>query len=266
MKKGIKIDKNKCIHCGMCLRDCIVGCIKFNSEKIPEYVQGGENICVACQHCIAVCPVGALSFGDRNPKNSELINYGNSDDLLSLIKSRRSIRHYKQQNIPSDLMSKLIGMLAYPPTGGNVKTLHFSIVGSLEKMQEFVKLTRENIGKVDSPTAKFLKECYDKGMDYVYRGAPSMIAVSVNNEKAIPGCENDDPIIALSYLDLYAQSLSLGTLWVDAVLLAAKEIPEVMEMLQIHEGYSLNYVMLLGLPDIKYKRVAQPEPAYVNII
>lgn len=266
MKKGITIDKNKCIHCGMCIMDCIVGCIKFNAEKIPEYVDGGENMCVACQHCMAVCPVGALSFGDKKSENSEPVNYGSSDELLALIKSRRSVRHYKSENIPSEIISKLTEMLAYPPTGGNVATLHFSIVGSLEKMREIVELTREKIKSLDTPTAKILKGYYDKGMDFVYRGAPSMIAVSVDNSKAVPGCENADPIIALSYLDLYAQSLGLGTLWVDAAVSVAREIPEIQKILQIPDGYSLNYIMLLGMPDIKYHRTAQKDPAYVTII
>lgn len=266
LKKSITIDKNKCIHCGMCIKDCIVGCIKFSTEKIPEYVECGESMCVACQHCMAICPVGALSFGEKNPKNSESVNYGNSDDLLSLIKSRRSFRHYKAENIPAETISKLTEMLAYPPTGGNVDTLHFSIVGSLEKMQEIVKITREKVQILDSPIAKILKDYYDKGMDFVYRDAPSMIAVSVNTAKAVPGCENADPIIALSYLDLYAQSLGLGTLWTDAALSIIKEIPEIQTMLKIPEGYSLNYIMLFGMPAIKYHRTAQPDPAYIDII
>lgn len=250
----------------MCLRDCIVGCLKFNSEKFPEYVEGGENMCVACQHCFAVCPVGALTFGDRDPKNSDVAGYGNSEELLRLIGTRRSIRHYKAQDIPAETISKLTEMLAYTPKGGNANTLHFSIVGSLKKMQEISQLTREKISALDTPLAKILKGYYDKGMDFVYRGAPSMIAVSVNLSRAVPGCENADPIIALSYLDLYAQSLGVGTLWTDAALSVAKEIPEIQAMLKIPEGYSLNYIMLLGLPDVKYHRTSQPDSAYVTIV
>lgn len=266
MKKGITIDKSKCIHCGQCIRDCIVGCIKFDAEKIPEYVDGGENMCVACQHCMAICPAGALSFGDKDAKNSDPAGYGNSDDLLRLIKTRRSVRQYKKQDIPAETISKLTEMLAYPPTGGNIADLHFSIVGSSAKMQKFVNITKEKIATLDSPTAKIIKGYYDKGMDFVYRGAPSMIAVSVNTAKAIPGCENADPIIALSYLDLYAQSLGLGTVWVDAALSAAKEIPEIQAMLKIPEGYELNYIMLLGIPAVKYHRTVQKDSAYVDII
>ena len=268
MKKSLTIDKNKCIHCGMCIKDCIVNCIEFDSEKIPKYIEGGDKICVACQHCMAICPAGALSFGGKNPDDSDPVDYGNSDDLLRLIKSRRSVRFYKNQDVPQEKIAKITEMLAYPPTGGNVDTLHFSIVGTAEKMREIIKVTYDKVCDSDSNSTvfKFARDGHSKGKDIVYRGAPSMIAVSVDKSKAIAGCENADPIIALSYLDLYAQSLGLGTLWCDAALTIAQEIPEVRVLLEIPENYTLNYIMLLGIPNVKYKRTVQREPAYVKII
>lgn len=268
MQKSITIDKNKCIHCGMCIKDCIVNCIEFDSEKIPKYVKDGDRKCIACQHCMAICPAGALSFGGKNPDDSEPVGYCNSDDLLRLIKSRRSVRFYKNQDVPPKKIAKLTEMLAYPPTGGNVDNLHFSIVGTAEKMHAIIKDTYDKIlsSDKDSPVIKFSREQYKKGKDLIYRGAPSMIAVSVDKSKAIVGCENADPIISLSYFELYAQSLGLGTVWCDLALTIAQEIPEVRALLEIPENYTLNYIMLLGVPNIKYKRTVQREPAHVKVI
>ena len=268
MQKSITIDKNKCIHCGMCIKDCIVNCIEFDSEKIPKYVEGGNKMCVGCQHCMAICPAGALSFGGKNPADSDPIGYGNSEDLLRLIKSRRSVRSYKNQDVPSEKIAKLTEMLAYPPTGGNVDTLHFSIVGTAEKMNIIRKVTYEKVcaSDSDSPVIKFAKDGYNNGKDIIYRGAPSMVAVSVDKSKAIPGCENADPIISMSYLELYAQSLGLGTVWCDLALTIAQIFPEVRALLEIPENYTLNYTMLLEIPNVKYKRTVQREPANVKII
>ncbi len=266
--KSISIDKSKCIHCGKCLRDCIVGCIQFDGEKFPAYVDGGEKLCVGCQHCMAVCPVGALSFGGKNPDDSEPVGYCNGEELLRLIKSRRSVRFYKKQDIPPETLTKLTDMLAYPPTGGNRDNLHFSIVGTAAKMRELVKLTYAAIEANDkpSPTMQFCLEQYRNGVDFVYRGAPSLVAVSIDLSKTIPGCETADPIIPLAYLELYAQSLGLGTLWTDAALTLARELPAVTQALEIPDGYSLAYVMLLGLPAIKYQRTVQREAARFKII
>ena len=268
MKKSVVVDRNKCIHCGMCVKDCIVNCIEFDAEKIPKYVDGGEKICVGCQHCMAICPKGALSFGGKNPDDSILINSFNSEELLTLIKARRSFRFYKNSDVPQEKIEKLVEMLAYPPKGGNIDDLHFSIVGTAEKMREISKFTYDKIlsMKNPSPVVEFCRENYKKGKDFVYRNAPSMIAVSVDNAKAIAGCENADPIIALSYFDLYAQSLGLGTLWSDATLSIMQEIPEVRALLEIPANYTLNYTILLGEPAVKYRRTVQREPANVKII
>lgn len=268
MTKSITVDASKCIHCGMCIRDCIVNCIQFDAEKIPSYVEGGDKICVGCQHCMAICPKGALSFGGKNPADSDVAGYGNSDELLRLIKSRRSVRFFKKQDVPPEKLSKLVDMLAFPPKGGNVDSLHFSIIGTAEKMRAIEKLTYETIKSIPqgSPVIEFCRDNYNKGVDFIYRGAPSLVAVSVDKSKAISGCENADPIIALSYLELYAQSLGLGTLWTDAALSVANELPTVKAMLEIPAGYELNYIMLLGVPAVKYSRTVQREPANVNII
>ena len=38
-------------------------------------------------------------------------------------------------------MDKLVAMLAFPPKGGNADSLHFSIVGTAEKMRGISKNT-----------------------------------------------------------------------------------------------------------------------------
>ncbi len=37
----LKIDEAKCVHCGKCVKDCIVHCLELNEEsKIPQFVKG----------------------------------------------------------------------------------------------------------------------------------------------------------------------------------------------------------------------------------
>ena len=268
MLKKITVDKEKCIHCGLCIQDCILGIIEPDAQEIPQYTSDGAEKCIGCQHCMAVCPSGALSFGDKKPQDSSAVCLGNSNDVLQLIKSRRSVRFYKNETVPADTLNKLTAMLPFVPTGGNADNLHFSIIASREKMEEIRKVTYDTVAALPNPTAVQLraKESFLAGKDTIYRGATAMIAVAIDRTKTIAGCETADPIIALSYFELYAQSLGLGTVWCDFAVLIANQTPEVHSLLEIPANYELNYIMMFGIPNIKYARTIQPEMFSIKLL
>ena len=104
------------------------------------------------------------------------------------------------------------------------------------------------------------------GTDIVYRGAPAMIACAVNKELFALGCDTVDPIIALSYFELYASTLGLGTLWDDFAFTLAKEIPEIYELLEIPDDYKPSFIMVFGIPAVKYKRVPEKNAHSIKVI
>ena len=266
MERTITIDQSKCIHCGLCIKDCLMSCLEFGENDLPRYKQGMDAQCVGCQHCMAICPRGALSFDGLDPAASEAVGYGDSDGLLRLIKSRRSVRFFRDEDVPPEKIAKLREMLAYTPKGGNVDCLHFTIVVTRSKMEEISKIAYEAAEKSASPMMKFCTEYKTRGIDIIYRGAPSMLIASIDLNKAVAGCETVDPVIALSYADLYAQSLGLGTLWDDCAVFAAKELPQVLEAYQIPKGYTLNFVLLLGVPAVRYRRTVQKTLENITVL
>ncbi len=268
MIRSIDVDKAKCIHCGLCIQDCPAGTIEFDGEKIPRYIPEKQSSCIGCQHCMAVCPSGALSFGGKDPCNSFPVGYGRSEDVLRLIQSRRSVRFYRDQSLPADVLQKLLDMLPFIPTGGNADNLHFSIVQTKEKMDAIrtVAYAHGVAAQDPPPFIAAAKAGFARGKDIVFRGAPSLVAAAIDLKKTIPGCETADPIIALSYIELYAQSLGLGTVWCDMALTLANSIPEVYSLLEIPDAYRLNYILLLGVPAIKYARTIQPEMFHVSLL
>lgn len=48
---GIKLDKNKCTDCGLCVNAC-----KMDIKRV------GDHECIQCGECIAVCPTKAISW------------------------------------------------------------------------------------------------------------------------------------------------------------------------------------------------------------
>ncbi len=264
--KTIEINKEKCVRCGMCISDCLSSCIEFDKDNFP-YMKNEEN-CISCGHCMAICPTGALSFNHKNPEESEPVNYY---DILSLIKSRRSIRQYKDEEISEEMFGKLENMLSYVPTGCNAHSLHFSIVKNKASMDMIRNRVNELVlktlsYKALSPIAdKFekYKKMFEEGKDVIFRGAPHMVVASSSIKAP---CALEDPIIALSYLELYAQHLGLGTCWCGFAEMCLKFFPEICDMLEIPSGYKPVYVMLLGVPAVKYQRTVQPEPVKITEI
>ena len=264
--KKITIDKEKCTHCGLCISDCVSGCISFNDENIPK--MDDEKRCISCQHCLAICPTGALSFCDKNPQDSQIVDY---NDILGLIKSRKSVRQYKDEEISTEIMEKLKQMLPYIPTGCNSHSLHFSIVEKKSAMDIIRNKVNDLIVKTMSYKAlspimnKFsrYKDAFLNGEDVIFRGAAHMVVVS--SPLSAP-CANVDPIIALSYFELYAQHLGIGTCWCGFAQACLKFFPEICEMLEIPSGYRPVYVMLFGIPKVKYQRTAQPEAYSISEI
>lgn len=262
----VTIDREKCIQCGLCVSDCVSDCLDMNQNNYPYMKE--EERCLKCQHCLAICPTGALSFNDKNPDDSVKVA---KKDILSLIKSRRSIRQYKDEELTEDELQVIKDMLPYIPTGCNSHKLHFSIVEKKAVMRalkekvnnRFIKILNN---KVLSPLVKHFetyKESFERGEDIVFRGAPHMIVVS---SPITAPCAPQDPVIALSYIELYAQSLGYGTCWCGYAELCIKLFPDLCELLEIPKGYTPVYAMLLGKPSVKYARIPQPEPYTISEI
>ncbi len=264
---NFKVDEQKCIHCGLCVKDCITSVLEQqDSNSVPKAV--APHRCIACQHCMAICPVGAISVFNKNPDESEKLYSQNSDMILNLIKSRRSNRQYKHENIAPDIMQKLKDMLPWVPTGCNYHKLHFSFIDEVSVMDEFRNytnnkivnaLTKAPVKAVMERFAPFTK-AFINGDDVVFRGAPHMLVVS-NAVKA--PCAKEDAVIAISYFELYAQSLGIGTCWCGYGEMVLKVFPELCEYLEIPEGYSPQYVMLFGHKEVNYQRSIQPEPVSI---
>ena len=266
---NLVIDEEKCIRCGLCVKDCTAGVLEQAENEVPKIAENGEKRCIKCQHCLAVCPTGALSIFGKNPQDSDSIREVNSDDVLNLIKSRRSYRHYKQENLDKETMYKLKNMLNWVPTGCNNHRLHFAFIDDIAVMNDFRGYVTSTLIKILTKTPvkpimdKFgkYKNSFLNGEDVIFRGAPHLIVACTPIDAP---CADIDPIIALSYFELYAQSLNVATVWCGFAAICFKMFPELCSQLKIPDGYKASYVMLFGPRDIKYARTTQPEPYTIS--
>ena len=265
MNKFLQVDLEKCTHCGSCVRDCLVKAINFDRQsKIPTAHAESEKICIGCQHCLAVCPTGALSIKGFSADDCQPIgNLPDSDSMMALIRQRRSIRKFKKEPVPQEILDKLINSLHWSPTGRNDHSLIFFTAGS-EDIAKFKRVTdkwikfliRSGLMRIFLPAYRRYFSDILRGADVIYRGAPQMIIAGVPKKSP---CKNTDPVIALTQFDLYAQTLGVGCCWCGFAEYAFRFIPELRRMINLPKNYQIGGVLLFGIPDIHYSRATTPE-------
>jgi len=153
-------------------------------------------------------------------------------NLDEIIDKRYSVRKFKQDKIPDDLIKKIVNAGRLAPTGNNAQPQKFYIINSDEGRK---KLKENNIFK----------------QEFVYN-AP-VIIICVGNPDSYPSVEGDNSVrairdvsIASAFMVLKATELGLGTCYVGWV-----NKDKVKEVFNITERYTIPYIIALGFPDIE---------------
>lgn len=260
------VKKEKCVRCSRCMTVCPVGIISLNDNNIIIN-EGEEEKCIKCQHCVMSCPTSAISIEDIVTENAKLIDYSvlpKYENMDLLIRARRSVRFFKNENLSKDELNKLLISSLHAPTGVNKSNVLFTVISEKSKMREISRRIMEKL-VLDSETNNLPLELNffhgiatawkEKNTDIVFRNAPHMIIASAPQDNRTPDA---DCIIALSYLDLLAPTLGVGTLWCGfAKYLITLIVPEILDELNIPEDHKIGYVMLLGKPVFRYKLTSQ---------
>ena len=261
----LTIDEAKCKKDGLCEKECPFGLIKLKDGKgLAELVPGGEDICNSCGHCVAVCPHGALDHA-RVPKqkspdfNKEL--EVNQEQVVQLLRSRRSIRAFKKEPVEQAKLQRLIEIARYAPTGGNRQLVEWVVLTDPAKIKDIAGKTAQWMKKVyeKAPEAvpsyfPLIVSAWDMGHDSVTWSAPALVLASAPKE-AITGLV--DVTLALSYFELAATRAGLGTCWAGLVNSAVQASRSVREAVGLPEGHPNHYTMLAGYPRVKYSRLPE---------
>ena len=246
----VTINKELCTGCGQCVKDCVAAALTVEGGK-AKLREG----CIECGHCFAVCPVGAVDMpeyskdgcGDYVPMTDI-----DSDTLLEAMKSRRTIRHYKDMPVEQEKIDKILEAGRYAPTGANKQNVAFTVLGSkqdeLEKSCVSLFRAGVNIGKHFSQSLK------NNNIDdrFFFKGAPLVIVVS--------GSNSVDATLASAYMELEANSLGLGVLYSGFFVACTYLNPAIKAKLKLPRGHKAVTCMIIGYPDVKYKRIAPRKP------
>ena len=257
------VTQQLCTRCGLCRKDCPARIIAMEEGTYPFIPSEKEPACYRCQHCLAVCPTGALSILGISPDDCTPLadNYPSPEQLETLIRGRRSVRRYRDENLDPQLLRQLLEVAWQAPTGMNARQVRFTVVDDREKMnrlrdevmQELGFLVRnrllpEGMGFFED----FVRVWEERQQDIIFRGAPHLLIASTPKESATPA---PDCLIALSYFELYAQACGVGTVWNGIAKWALHDLlPQSLHRLGIPEDHVIGYFMSFGRPAVQYTR------------
>jgi nitroreductase/NAD-dependent dihydropyrimidine dehydrogenase PreA subunit len=126
----ITIDHDRCKKDGMCTKVC-PGKLFYQKEKltIPDLME--NESCIACGQCVAVCPQGAISHSKFPPDMISTIQFdkiATAEQLIELIKTRRSIRAFRDKPVEKEIIEKIIDGARFAPSGHNSQSTEFLVV------------------------------------------------------------------------------------------------------------------------------------------
>ena len=187
-------------------------------------------------------------------------------EVAHLVRARRSIRTFKEEPLPREVLAQLIDTARYAPTGSNRQQVRWLVVYASQEVQRLARLTADwlrhlAVSQPGTMTATYLdslKLASERGVDLTCRGAPHLvIAYGPRGREA-------DGVIALSYLELAAYAAGVGTCWGGFVNSAAHEWPPMREALGLPEGTVSYGAMMMGYPKYGYRRLPRRHEAQVT--
>ena len=255
-------------------RDCPGAIIRLkNKESYPELVPGGEQALFKLRPLCGSLPTRRYEpyrrfpIEDCAPIQKEIAI--DEPQVVQFLRSRRSIRLYKDKRVEKQKIRRLIEIARYAPTASNTQLVEWLVFDGRNTVKEFAKLAadwaRAMLEKdpraAKNPYIPGIVAAWDAGYDAVLRGAPAMVVASAPKEDR-NGTVN--LTLALSYLELAAPSMGLGACWAGLMQGALLGWPPLQKAIGLPEDHSHYYPMMLGYPKAKYFRLPQRKPPKIT--
>lgn len=241
------IDSNNCVGCGMCAKVCIAHNIAINNKKAEIVLDD----CLMCGQCTAVCPKKAISISGYNTE--QIDKRGDirlkPDDILEVIRFRRTIRHFKETKIPKEVILQILEAGRLTHTAKNAQDVSFVVLDQeknrIEKMAVRLFRKMKPFADLFSPMAR-----NNKISDhFFFFNAPIAIVILAK--------EKTNGILAAQNMEFVAEAHGLGVLYSGYFTMAVNASPKIKSEIKVPRGKSAAMTLVLGYPDIKFLRSVQ---------
>lgn len=170
------------------------------------------------------------------------------NEVINAIKSRRSVRNYRQEQIRQEELDLIIEAAIYAPSAHNEQPWHFTVIQNRELINHINNKSKELMAKSDIKWIKTMGS--SQKMDVTY-GAPTLVVVS-GKDAAVSweaGCS-----AAIQNMLIAAESLNIGSIWLGLVAFFFS-LNEETGKLEIPEGYTPLYGVALGYKSVQKEQI-----------
>jgi nitroreductase len=179
--------------------------------------------------------------------------------IIEAMKERRSVRRFKEEDVPDNLLREILDAAKQAPSGGNFQPWLFIIIRDdqlKEKSRSF--LGDRALRYVESDEGK--KELEERGQDERFKWieairsgrfqghvkkAPVLIAIFGDTKSP---CYIHDCCAATENLILAAKALKLGSCWIDPGFGDELTESQFRDLLKVPENYRIISLIAIGFP------------------
>ncbi len=189
------------------------------------------------------------------------MNIGNNETLKSIV-NRRSIRHFKQQQLSDEELNIIIRAGIYAPSAYNKQEWHFTVVQNKDIFND-LNVTAKEVASC-SNDSKLVELANKKEFDIFYN-APTVVIVSGKKNGLTPII---DCSLATQNMMLAAHSLNIASCWNGIITLLFDSIlaDDFCKMLEIPKGYKPHHAVSLGYSDSPILQPPRRDFSVVNHI
>ncbi|MCL6560646.1 MAG: nitroreductase [Firmicutes bacterium] len=167
-------------------------------------------------------------------------------EVIEAIRTRRSVRDFKDDQIPEETVKELLETAVWAPSGMNMQPWVFAIVQNREFMREFSERAKARIMK---KTKEFsVLERYSGMMgkpDFnIFYNAPALVLIY--GDSTVATFRYDCSMAALNLM-LAAWDKGIGSCWIGFAQFIGNT-PEIKGKLNIPDEYELVAPVILGYP------------------